>query len=281
MKKKIVSLMVLTLVLLLSLATNVYAADLFGTVRVISAGESDIENNTSKTVTVKYNAGNLKWYEKDLQIGRNVDGYWIGIRIDAPSWRAENAKYKRGGVEVSFDKVKDGTDYVNAWINVTSANLQAIKEKGEPYVILEYEFDWNGDGDFNDQKLIVQVDPDKIVLEDVPETHAKVTVNSIVGSKVFTVKKGESLNEYLTDSEKAVLKQLQEAPKGKKLVGIFKGDKAFSLDEKITENTILTIKFADALDETPKTGVNDSMLASLVVMNLSLLGMLTLKKKYN
>ncbi len=278
MKKNIFSVILLGLFLLLTLTTNVFAAEGLGSVRVISAGTSDIDKNGSKTITVKYTAGNLQWYQKDVNIGRTVDGYWIGIRIDAPSDRSENAQYKRGGVTVKFDQVKDGSDYVNAWINVTQENLKKIKDNGEPYIILQYDFDWNGDGNFNDQKLIVEVDPDKVILDEVPSTHVKVTVNSIVGSKTFTVKKGESLNSYLSKDEKANLDVLTKAPAGKKYIGLFRGDKAFSLNDIINEDMVLTAKFENALDETPKTGVNESMYSGVIAL-ISLIGLVGFRKR--
>ena len=279
MKKKNFLLTLLVAILFMVFSTNAYAAELYGNVKVISEGTSSVDNNKTANVTVKYTAGNLKWYEKDLNVGRNVNGYWIGIRIDAPSGRADNAKYKRGGTTVTFNNVKDGNDYVNAWINVTQEQLKKIKENGEPYVILEYEFDWNGDGNFNDQKISVQVDPDKIVLDEVPEGFVKVTVNSLVGNRTFTVKKGTSLNEDLSTTEKDYLNQLIKAPAGKKYIGIFKGEEKFSLDEKINDNITLTVKFEDALDEAPKTGVKDSLLSSLLFISISSIGMITIKKK--
>ncbi len=292
MKKKFLSGTLFLLGVIFSFKANVFAQELYGSISVISEGTSKVDNNNTANVTVKYTAGNLKWYEKDTKIGRNSDGYWIGIKIEAPKGRSENASFQRGGKTVKFNDVKDGEDYVNAWLGVNQERLKEVKEKGEPYTILVYDFDWDADGDFDDQTLVVQVDPDKIVLEDVPETHAIVTVKGITGNRTFTVEKGKSLNEYLSDEEKEKLNKLLTAPEGKKLVGIFKDDVEFSLDEKITENTTLTIKFEDIKaeepieesieepkDDTPKTGVNDSMFFVISMTLLSGASVIVLRKK--
>ncbi len=281
MKKKILSgtLFLLAIFGLFLGTTSVNALTTFGKVTVLSEGTSSIDNNSTANVTVKYTSGNLKWYPKDPDVNRNFDGYWIGIRIDAPEGRAEGAKYQRGGVSVKFDDVKDGQDYVNAWVGVTEERLAQIKAAGTPYTLIVYDFDWDADGNYDDQKITIQIDPDQISLEKIPETHAKVTVNSIVGNRVFTVEKGKSLNEYLSKEEKEALNELQVAPKGKKFIGLFKGETQFSLDEKINTDITLTARFEDiAKDESPKLGVTDSMLFVSIITLLSMTGIITIKK---
>lgn len=284
-KKKILSgaLFVLAVFGLFSFTTKALAEEQYATISVLSSGTSEVENNGTANVIVRYTSGNLKWYPKDTSVGRNFDGYWIGIKINAPSGRAADAKYQRWGGTVKFNDVKDGDDYVTAWFGITEERLKQLKEDGEPYTVIVYDFDWDADGKFDDQTVTVQIDPDQIILDEVPDTHATVTVKSIVGNMTFTVEKGKSINEYLSKEEMEKLKKLFVAPEGKRFIGIFKGENEFSLDEKINGDTELIVKFEDIkneeIDESPKTGVNDSMFFVVMTTLLSLSSIITIKKK--
>lgn len=274
MKKKLLFLVILTIMLIIP---SVYAEldpNNFATIKVISEGTSEVNSSDPANIVVSYKEGNLKWYPAAPELNRNADGWWIGIKITVPqnpgAFNMEKAQYKRGDTEermknstpVKFSAVKDSETHVEAWFRVDEQKLEEIKKSGGDYIAMIYEFDWNGDGKY-EQRAIVKVDPDKIKFGDVDNEYAKVTVNSEKGSRIFTVKKGKSLNEHLTKEEKDVLNELMTAPKGKKFVGIFNGDKKFSLDTAIDIDTVLTIKFED---EIPQTSDNVMTFATISVL---------------
>ncbi len=281
MKKKLLFLIILTIMFIIPGVQAELDPNNFATIKVISDGTSDVDASDPANIVVSYKEGNLKWAPADPEIGRNADGWWIGIKITVPqnsgAFNMQKAQFKMGSTEekmkkstpVKFNDVKDSATHVNAWFRIDEQKLEGIKKTGGDYVAMIYEFDWNGDDEY-EQRAIVKVDPDKIKFDDVDNEYAKVTVNSEKGNRIFTVKKGKSLNEHLTKEEKEVLNELMTAPKGKEFVGIFNGDKKFSLDTVINTDTVLTIKFED---ENPQT--NDNIMTFVTIGVLAIIGMVS------
>lgn len=144
--------------------TQVYPAQSlgFGTMETLtSGGKIDAEDPSDIKVTFGEDLV-LDWVAKDPQIGRNEDGWWVGMKITAPTLTAEQAdkaRYMSGKNARDFINGRDSDSdpyYMTMWVNVNK-----ILEGGyEPYV---YQFDWNDDGLY-EQKVTVSVDPKEVTL---------------------------------------------------------------------------------------------------------------------
>ncbi len=312
MKRKILSILFLASALFMVLAiTNTVKAEAktYGKVEAIK------EQNEQATVTgseesnsaVLYEEKEVKWYPADTSLGRNVDGFWIGIKVTAPDGMSEgqleNAKFRRSGEERSFWNLKDSKaepHYIGLWKRIDKETLQ---NKTSEITIAEYEFDWNNDGNY-EQKISIKIKPDGIKLDDEDVVFVK------IGTNHFTFKKGNSLNQ-LSEAEEKLLKELMTPAGGYKFVGIFdkKTGKEVALDQEISSDMELEIRFeklpeetapttipeepADEIEEiadevekptekdnTPNTGVVDVGLITSVVAMVSAAGIVTVKK-YN
>lgn len=135
-------------------------------------GEVDIEGNETESVTVTMTKMKLKCVLQDPEIGRPVDGWWAGIRVDAPDGitdeKVGEAKYKANGGEFqSFLESQDGENgnyWIGMWNLVNEEKLNACRADGTN-LTTTYEFDWNGD-EIIDQTITVEIVPAYIVLLD-------------------------------------------------------------------------------------------------------------------
>ena len=153
---------------------------LYGTVTALTGeeynivGEVDIEGDETKSVTVTMTKMKLKRVLEDAAIGRPVDGWWAGIRVDAPDeitddTMAGGAQYKANGGEfqdfLTFqDGAKNGDYWIGMWNLVNEEKLNACRADGTN-LTTTYEFDWNGD-EIIDQTITVEIVPAYIVLLD-------------------------------------------------------------------------------------------------------------------
>ena len=158
-----------------------------GTVIPLTGGT--VEGNTSNFELVIDNT-TLNWSAKDESIGRNYDGWWVGMKVTAPQGytvdQLKNATYKSrvtssGGTAWSdysankkFWDMKDSADgdathHIGMWMVITPSLLTAYKNNGKD-IKTEYVFDWDGNGTA-DQTITMTVDPDgTIVLNKVEQT---------------------------------------------------------------------------------------------------------------
>jgi len=130
----------------------------------------EIKDNKSNYVTVAIpEKATFKWHEKDTTIGRNFDGWWVGINVIAPEgYNKEKAAYQNftssgWGTAKNFEDNKDGENSTQLWglINETYIESALAKNKNLNYT---YRFDWDGDGIF-EQLIHTAVDPKKVVLK--------------------------------------------------------------------------------------------------------------------
>ena len=199
-----------------------------GTVTALSSGANSFDGNV-ENVEISFNELNLEWYKADLSIGRPVDGYWVGYKIEAPSFvnsveTAQKVKYRRKmagqseWVDKSFMEVKDGEWYMTAWAQVTQERLDQNKTE---FVLYEAEFDWNGDGQY-EQSVSLKINPTTTTLD----TDKKASVIIKEAGKgasgtttTFNIYKGTILSEGITAPEKETL----DAIKNKEgFVGFYK-----------------------------------------------------------
>lgn len=253
---------------------NVYAATDYAKVEIIT-GTGSISNDEQANVTVSINDVDLKWSEADPKVGRDVDGWWIGVKFTAPTnANFDKAQFKRpdkklGIVTKKFTEVEDSKSnenprYFGAWLSVDKARLGSEN----PFVIGTYEFDWNGDGTY-EQKVTVQVNSSNVKFK-TPENVTSFTVKGANGSRVFTIKDGNKLSN-LNNEEISLLEQLIQAPNGKKFVGYKKKDGTMLKDdEEITKDEILEAVYEDVISEeaNPNTSdINLYLLLSLIAVS--------------
>ncbi len=209
--KKVRSIILLAamFLLLFSLINIVKAADAtYGSVTTITSGGS-VEQNTTAEVTVSYDQTELTWSPADPAIGRTVDGYWIGFKIEAPSIvnneeTAKKAQFRKKftgsdwSPTKSLYQVKDGEWFFNSWVNIDMDDLEAHKSETE-YLLYTAEFDWDGNGDY-EQKLNLKINPSKTVLKDTDEI-IKVTLKTAGKgnpnyTKTLPIQQGKSFDDY-------------------------------------------------------------------------------------
>ena len=173
--KKIVSVFIALVMVLSSFpVANVFAADTeYAKVSALTDGSS-IENNGSDIITVNYDESvKLDWSKAEPAIGRNADGWWVGIKIIAPENYSEEASYiaHYNGVEQArtntFESAKDSKpeaqeQYIQMWGFINEAVLNNAIVNGE-FIENYYEFDWDGDMDY-EQTIYVDVDPNAVEL---------------------------------------------------------------------------------------------------------------------
>ena len=163
-------------------------------------GEVDIEGNETESVTVTMTKMKLKCVLEDAAIGRPVDGWWAGIRVDAPDGITDEmvgvAKYKANGGEFqSFLESQDGENgnyWIGMWNLVNEEKLNACRADGTN-LTTTYEFDWNGDKAI-DQTITVEIVPAYIVLLDeegenpvYPNYCSVCGEDGVVGAYLYTI----------------------------------------------------------------------------------------------
>ena len=188
MKKSIQKLLSSVLVLLMitsSLpATSIYAADVddnLGQVSVITgAHQADVNNDNQSKIVVTYNDEiTLNWSAKDEIIERNQDGWWVGIKMTAPtgvdSSTLENATYQSRsdqasdwGSSKSFWEYKDSEDdvdvhYITLWAYVNEQKLNDAIDS-EKNLVTDWQFDWDNNSDY-EQMVSIEIDPSLVKLK--------------------------------------------------------------------------------------------------------------------
>lgn len=171
---------------------------LYGTVTALTGEDTaDIEGD-GESVTVTMTKMTLEYSPKNEEIGRNWDGWWAGIRVDAPDEidddeAAQKATYTaNGGEPQSFFNFKDGNYWIGMWNLVNEEKLNACRADGTN-LTTTYEFDWDGDKAI-DQTITVEIVPAYIVLLD-EESENPVYPNycsvcgedGVVGAYLYTI----------------------------------------------------------------------------------------------
>lgn len=188
MKKSIYKLLSSVLVLLMitsSLpAISIYAADVddnLGQVSVITgADQADVNNDNQSKIVVTYNDEiTLDWSAKDEIIERNQDGWWVGIKMTAPtgvdSSTLENATYQSRsdqasdwGSSKSFWEYKDSegevdVHYITLWAYVNEQKLNDAIDS-EKNLVTDWQFDWDNNSDY-EQMVSIEIDPSLVKLK--------------------------------------------------------------------------------------------------------------------
>ena len=150
-----------------TVAKAVENTNALGTIDTLVSGGT-VEGNT-----VTFSGTELTWSPKDEEIGRNIDGWWVGIQVNAPenmdSEQLKNSKYKYA----NSDNVKEFWKFKDSADDAENHNIQLWGVLNEEYLInaiangktvnYQYEFDWDNDGTY-EQPITMSVDPNEITL---------------------------------------------------------------------------------------------------------------------
>lgn len=292
MKKRIFTIMLLSLTLLVvcTLTSTVCAvAGNYSKVSIIT-GEGEIPDDDAENVVVTINKAKLTWSEADPLLGRDVDGYWVGIKVEAPDDIDKEASTidavsANGQVLTRFvyDQIKDAETYTTLWKRVDDNTLNSNEDE---ITLIKYNCYWKKDDTTTTQTITIKLKKDAIELE------KEGTVTVTIGDNKFTLTEGNTLSD-LTNSEKEILNSYKIASEGY-IFSHFENEqgKVIKEDDPIIEDVTLKPIFIadpnyvpatqsnDDFDNTPKTGVVDVVGYTLLVVIVSAIGIIVLNKKY-
>lgn len=198
--RKVLSLLVAMMLIITSLPLSIAYAEVDGnlaTVESLTDGDSIDAADQAKLV-VNYNNTKLDWFEADPSIDRTVDGWWIGIRVKAPSEMDDEAlqqsKFKMAaeGDGYSFwenmnsDAEKEEPRYIDIWYLINEDKLNDAKSNKANHEKTFY-FDWDGSGDY-EQDITISVDPNTTTLykKNVQVYPRYATVEKLTGAPAIT-----------------------------------------------------------------------------------------------
>ncbi len=172
--RKVLSIL-LALSVLIGMMPNIFAS-VSAAQEKLGSVESLIAGGEVNGSTVTFNSLELDWTAKDETIGRNEDGWWVGIKVLAPEGMTEEelklSKYI-SNTEKSFWLNKDSKDganrhYIELWGIINENYINSAKEKGKEYLEYKYQFDWNADGTY-EQPVTIKVKVNGVVLNKVEQ----------------------------------------------------------------------------------------------------------------
>ncbi len=139
----------------------------YAEVHSFSGGE--ITGSKTENTVVTIAEATLQWCEKDESVGRNQDGWWVGIKIVAPDGvDLSKAIYQRrsggtfDGAEVkTFEPERDR--YLGMWGLITADYLESFSNSGKKMNYV-WRFSWDGD-DVYEQTIAITIDPNGITLK--------------------------------------------------------------------------------------------------------------------
>ena len=145
----------------------------YGTMQIITP-KGVISGDDDNLSAVYDNKISLEYAEKDASIGRMQDGYWVGVKIVAPTELTDDSvvKYKtyqplrdsQWSEEKEFSKSKDGDFFMESWVYINKEIIDKAISSGTN-ITKEHKFDWNGTGSF-EQSFTISVNPRKVHLKE-------------------------------------------------------------------------------------------------------------------
>lgn len=202
MKKKFLALllafvMVAGMLPLTALAEDIAATSPKGTAEQITEEATVNDADPANIVVTVDPSQALKWVGKDQSIGRNSDGWWIGIKIVAPEnvvtktgndkktvqfCRDDETAYRDWTGSIIDGTTSEGKSYMQAWGLITPEYLKQAETQSKS-LSYKWYFNWDGDettgvactttgtGGSNrtikgvDQTFTIRFDPKDVVLE--------------------------------------------------------------------------------------------------------------------
>ena len=162
----------------------------YGTVTTYTGGT--VTGSGTADVRVLVEETTLQWVEANAL---RAEGWWVGIDVVAPEGFSEDATYKSKpsptaeySAPKSFAAMKDGPDDLQMWFPVSPDSLESFAAAGYNLTYV-YAFDWNADGEYEQEVEFSVVPSEKIVLmkgEDqvYPVLKSTVTVSKNEGGSV-------------------------------------------------------------------------------------------------
>ena len=145
----------------------------YGTMQIITP-KGVISGDDDNLSAVYDNKISLEYAEKDASIGRMQDGYWVGVKIVAPTELTDDSvvKFKtyqplrdsEWSEEKEFSKCKDGDFFMESWVYINKEIIDKAISSGTN-ITKEHKFDWNGTGSF-EQSFTISVNPRKVHLKE-------------------------------------------------------------------------------------------------------------------
>ncbi|MBQ9975824.1 MAG: hypothetical protein IJP16_04875 [Clostridia bacterium] len=153
-----------------------YPSSDIGTVETISDGLSVSGDSTAHYVQVSNTAPVvLDWMEKDTSLNINADGWWMGIKVIAPTNDLDVLKESRYQVasDESWSAAKsfydskssaddDSSQYISLWglLSEDAVDNAVLNNEKLSYT---WRFDWDNDGVY-EQLVTLVVDPEEVTL---------------------------------------------------------------------------------------------------------------------
>lgn len=137
---------------------------------ITASGTASVSSGAQATVThSEENSLQIAWSPADPSIGRNQDGWWVGIKAAAPAGMDETAlqaaRYLSPGgtTRKSFWQNKDGQNpaWIGLWGLVTEERLARAQSGGEAYITYTWQFDWDNDEAY-EQTFTLKIAPASI-----------------------------------------------------------------------------------------------------------------------
>ncbi len=180
----------------------------YGVVEGLTAN-AVVEGANSATPVVKYSDATLIWAKADPKAYRYNDGWWIGIKVTAPSNMTEeelsNVKYQTAEAdtwskEKDFMTYKDSTSaphFITLWGQVNPQYINTALSEGKK-ITYKWQFDWDKDGVY-EQLITLNIDPKNIILNKDGETVYPATVGKNVGKVELLTGTGDINGSNLVD----------------------------------------------------------------------------------
>lgn len=138
---------------------------------------SSVTDTGRRDTTVNFTSPEaLNCYPANASIGRNIEGYWCGFDVIAPSfvndsnlssvkmqfWQSSSWTDKNFS-SIHDGKTADGNYHITLWGTVNHQYLSLFSETYKQPIKYYWQFDWNGDGAFDD-RVVLSIDPDGVKL---------------------------------------------------------------------------------------------------------------------
>ena len=186
---RILAIFLSALMIFTMLPLNMFSAmeidENYGTLSVITNG-GNVTNANGENATATYADGAvLEWSPANTAIGRNSDGWWIGVLMNAPADMLEKADFVNDDntdLVTYKTKTSDGWSVAKSFWNAQDSNKEAVETQrfiqlwglineehlnnallNDDTINFSWCFDWNGDGEY-EQTATLKVDPENIVL---------------------------------------------------------------------------------------------------------------------
>lgn len=153
----------------------------YGSVETITTGGS-INGADPANSTITYEKATLNWSAANAAAGRNRDGWWIGIKVNAPDDMTTEEQfagvtYKTRGssgwsgsknfwnAQDSNKSTADTKRYLTMWGVVDETYIKNALEK-DGVITYAWQFDWNADGEYEQLVELIIKAEDLVLTKD-------------------------------------------------------------------------------------------------------------------